>query len=190
MANSANKRRKYFIDRAFQARFILRFCTIVILSSLAIGGLILFFSMNSTTVAIENTRVVVKRTSDFILPVVMLTLLGVTLVSSVVLFLLTLLTSHKIAGPLYRIKKEIDLLTGGNLNVSFTVRDKDQLKDLAKSLSMMCLTMRQKHSELKERCDDLKGFLKDKNYCVGPQDSPEFSRRLEDVQAVLNYFKI
>lgn len=185
-----NKRRTYFIDTKFQAAFIARFCAIVLLSSVAIGLLIFFLSMNSTTVTIENTRVVVKRTADFILPIVMFTLLWVTAVSSIFFFIVALFTSHKIAGPLYRINKDIELMSGGNLNVNFAIRDKDQLKGLARNLGLLCSSYKNKHAELKEQCQGLKDFLKERNYTVDQQQAQEFSRRLDEINDTLRFFKV
>ena len=185
-----NKRRNYFIDAKFQTSFISRFCRIVLLASVAIGALMYALSMSSTTVAIENTRVVVKRTSDFILPMILFTLIWVTAVSSIFFFLTALFTSHKIAGPLYRINKDIELMGAGNLDVNFAIRDKDQLKGLAKNLGSMCTSYKSKHAELKNKCEDLRSFLKEKHYAINAEDSKEFSRKLDEISAALTFFKV
>ena len=92
------RRRNYFIDKNFQSKFIIKFCIIVIISSLAVGVSIFYLSQNFTTVAIENAHVIVKKTSDFMLPIVAETLALVTLFSAIAVIILTLFTSHKIAG--------------------------------------------------------------------------------------------
>jgi len=73
-------RKHYLIDKKFQLAFVMKFCAVVILASLAIGTFIFYMSRNSTTVAIENTRVFVKPTSDFILPQLVVTVILVSLV--------------------------------------------------------------------------------------------------------------
>ena len=73
------KRRNYFIDKSFQSKFIFKFALIVVISAALMTVATLYFSQDSNTVAIENTRVVVKKTSDFILPI-----LAVTVISSFV----------------------------------------------------------------------------------------------------------
>jgi nitrogen fixation/metabolism regulation signal transduction histidine kinase len=190
MNKTRNKRRQYFIDKDFQTKFILKFCAIVIISSLLIGGLIFLFSQNSTTVAIENTKVVVKRTADFILPVMIGTLLIVALFSALVVTAMTLLASHKIAGPLYRLKQEIDILKEADLTRSFNIRAKDQLQALAKSLNDMSDSLRKKHTELKKKCSTLISYLKEKNFRIQPEQKEEFSKMLQDIEDILNYFKV
>ncbi len=144
------KRRNYFIDKSFQGKFILRFSLIVIISSIIIGGLLLFLARSSTTVAIENTKVVVKNTADFLLPLILVTLIIVTIFSAISVALLTMLVSHKISGPLYRIKKEIEKLHSGDLTADFRIRKGDQLQELVNSLNQMTAAMQQKVKQLKD----------------------------------------
>ncbi|HOU36410.1 MAG TPA: hypothetical protein PLJ26_03335 [Candidatus Omnitrophota bacterium] len=186
----AYHRRNYLIDKKFQLSFIMRFSAIVILASLAIGALIFYFSRNSTTVAIENTRVFVKPTSDFILPQLVITVIVVSVVFSSILFVMALIATHRIAGPMYRLRREIDNVRGGDLTSAFVIRDKDQLKSLARSLNDMGLVLRQKHTELKSKTDVLKSFLKDRNYCVSFEDKDRFSALLKDIDDILVYFKV
>ena len=154
-----NKRRQYFIDKSFQTKFILKFCLIVILTSLLITVLIFFFSKDSTTTAIENTKVVVKRTSDFILPLLAGVVLIVSVFSSIVVIIVTLFTSHKIAGPLYRLRKEIEAFSQGDFNRDFKIRSSDQLKELSQSLQNMRNLLAEKNLRIKNKINILKTKL-------------------------------
>ncbi|MFA5101211.1 MAG: hypothetical protein WC547_10040 [Candidatus Omnitrophota bacterium] len=186
----AYHRKHYLIDKKFQLTFIMKFCTIVILASLVIGALIFYLSRNSTTVAIENTRVFVKPTSDFILPQLVITVIVVSVVFSSILFVMALIATHRIAGPLFRLRKEIDSFRGGDLTSAFIIRDKDQLKGLAKSLSDMGIVLREKHTDLKAKTETLRTFLKDRNYCITFEDRDRFSEILKDIDDILVYFKV
>lgn len=184
------KRRQYFIDKSFQGRFILKFCCIVVASSLLIGLSMFFLSMNSTTVAIENTQVMVKRTADFILPTLALTTLVVTLVSALAVIILVLFVSHKIAGPLYRIRREINSLKDGDLKRIFAIRAKDQLKELASGLDEMCVSLRQKHVELHDKWGALRSSLQEMNLPLSSEDKTKLDRMAKEITDILNYFKI
>ncbi len=184
------RRRQYIVDKDFQIGFIFKFCAVVILSSFIIGGLVFYFTGNSTTVAIENTKVVVKPTSDFILPVLALTAAIVAVFSSLVLGVAALIISHRVVGPLYRLRKEVELLKEGDFTKQFQVRNKDHLKDLAKSLGEMSLTLRKRHTELKKRSTQLQQFLKDRNYNLSSEDKERFSQMLEGIDVILNFFKV
>ncbi|MCX7927458.1 MAG: HAMP domain-containing protein [Candidatus Omnitrophica bacterium] len=184
------KRRQYLVDKDFQIGFILKFTLIVILSSLAIGALVFYLTKSSTTVAIENTKVVVKSTADFILPVLTLTVLVVMFFSSIVLAVLALVVSHRIVGPLYRLRREIELLQEGDFTRQFQVRNRDNLKDLAKSLNTMTKLLREKHDSLKKKSAVLKDFLVQHNYTVSIEDKEKFSALLKDIDDILSSFKV
>lgn len=185
-----HRRRRYFIDPVFQMDFILRFCLVVIVSSLLIGIFVFLLSQNSTTVAIENTHVFVKRTSDFILPVLAVTVLVVTAFSAVVVLILTLFVSHKIAGPIYRLKEEIKAVTQGDLTRKFQIRQKDQMQDLAGNLKGMGETLCGKHRLLKSQTQRLHEFLEEKKYQPGPTDQDALRQMIQDLENTLDYFKI
>lgn len=178
------KRRNFFIDKNFQTKFIIRFCAIVLASSLVMGILLFFLSAGFTTVAIENARVTVKRSSDFILPMIIETIAIVTIFSAVSVIFLTLFTSHKIAGPLYRLKREIDVFKAGDLNAQFHTRKTDQLQDLAKALSGMGSELRARHLELKNKISQLKDCVE-----KHPEDRNAISNKIREVEQALNYFK-
>jgi methyl-accepting chemotaxis protein len=184
------RRKNYFIDPSFQRRFILKFCVVVLISSLLSGGLIFLFSQNSNTVAIENTQVVVKRTADFILPLVALTILIVCVFSALVVLILTLLISHKISGPLYRFRKSIECLKEGDFLTNFKIREKDQLQELARGLSGMCEALKQKHIELNNKWNALKIYLQEKNLPISDEEKARLSKMQEEINEVLKYFKV
>ena len=183
------KRRNYFIDKTFQAKFMIKFCVIVIISSLLIIGLVVFLLKGSTTVAIENTEVVVKTTTDFILPIVIQTVLFAFLFSATAVLLLTMLVSHKMAGPLFRLKNEIDILKGSDLRKSFSIRGNDQLQNFSKSLNEMRISLQEKHLRLKENYKKLKDYLERKDYVLSAEDKEAFIKMLQDVEKGLDEFK-
>jgi methyl-accepting chemotaxis protein len=179
------KRRNYFIDKKFQTKFIIKFSFIVILTSLLICFLFIFLSRDSTTVTIENAKVVVKSTSDFIFPIIIQTLIIVTAFSAFSVIILTLFTSHRIAGPLFRIKREIELLKDGNLNLNFRIRKNDQLQDLASSLSSLAETLRNKHNDFKKNILEIKNIL-----VTSYNDKSALEAKVKELEDKLNYFKI
>lgn len=180
-----NQRKNYFIDRSFQAKFILKFCIIVIVASLAIGGLLFYLASNSTTVAIENTKVTVKTTADFILPFLIQTLLIVTAFSAISVVFLTLFASHKIAGPLYRLKKEIEKISEGDFSANFQIRTNDQLKSLATSLTIMAGFLKDKIISLKKEVNELNKAIEK----LPQGDKQKMEAELKTIESIINNFK-
>lgn len=184
------KRKQYFIDKDFQGRFIVKFCIIVLVASLLSGILMFVFSWGSTTVAIENTKVVVKRTSEFILPVLLSTLLVAGFFAAISVLVLTLFTSHKIAGPLFRLKREIDLMKEGDLTRNFSIRSDDQLQGLAKSLSDMCAAIRMRQQRTAEKKENLKRFLIEKESVLSEEDKTRLWQHMGEFEGAMNGFKL
>lgn len=184
------KRSQYFIDPAFQTRFIVKFCLVVIVASLLAGLLIFFLTQNSTTVSIENTKVLVKRTSDFIGPVLTITAATVTLFSALVVMLITLLQSHRIAGPMFRLRREIQGLGQGNLDQNFLIRNRDQFQPLSCALDEMNRVLRDKIGSVQNQFGALELFFKERNLPLPGTDKERLKSLLQEISAGLNYFKV
>lgn len=156
---TAYKRRNYFIDKKFQTKFILRFCSLVLLAGLLTIGILYLLAIKSTTVSIVNSRVIVRTTADFILPMLIQTVVIVTIMLSLATIILTLLSSHKISGPLYRLRKVMQSLTGGDLSCEFRIRHLDQMQDLADTFNEMIKKIRDEQNKIKNNIVSLKEKL-------------------------------
>lgn len=178
-----NKRRTYFIEKSFQARFILKFSSLVLLSGLLTTLILYFLSMRSTTVSIVDSRVVVRTTADFLLPILIQTILVVMVFVSIGAILVTLFVSHKIAGPLYHFKKKMEDLGQGDFSDSFGLRHGDQLHDLAVSVNNMVTKIRQEIKGLK----GLLYSLKEKSGRL--QGEEELKKLCRELNKKIDYFK-
>lgn len=144
------RRRIYFIEKSFQARFIIKFCLIVACGGLLTVAMIYLFAKQSTTVSIVNSRAVVKSTADFLLPILLQTTLIVMVLVSFATIAVTLFVSHKMSGPLYRFKEVMDALGEGDYLSDFKIRKLDQLQDFANAFNEMIRKMRIQINALKD----------------------------------------
>lgn len=154
-----NRRRNYFIKKKFQANFILKFCSLVVAGSILSGLIIYLMSKSTVTTVFENSRLSIKSTADFILPAVLLSSLMVIVVIGLAAIIITLLVSHKIAGPLYRMEKDVHEVASGNLKKRFNLRCTDELKLLAESLDGMAQNLRQGVDDIKSAVSELEKDL-------------------------------
>jgi len=143
------KRHIYFIEKSFQARFILKFCGLIGLGGVLTIGLLYLWAKGATTVSIVNSRVIVTTTADFILPLLIQTVIIVTILVAIATIAVTLFVSHKIAGPLYRFKKIMEAMGEGDFLSQVKIRKGDQLQDLAKIFDDMIVKNRLKIKALK-----------------------------------------
>lgn len=149
------RRRTYFIEKGFQAKFIVRFCMLIALGGLLTTAIIYILAMQSTTVAFVDSRVVVRSTADFMLPLLVQTVLVVVIIISLATIFITLFASHKIAGPMYRLKKVTESLAKGDFSSDFKIRKLDQFQDLADAFNNMIAGLRTEIAALKKNSSSL-----------------------------------
>ena len=189
-----NRRRIYFIEKSFQLRFILKFCALVVVGGLITIGILYLFAMQSNTVAFVNSRVVVKTTADFILPILVQTVLIVMVIVGIATISVTLFFSHKVAGPLYHFKKTMKELEAGDFSIDFRIRNLDQLKDLADTFNNMIKKVREEIAGIKQKAGLLEGQLKE----IGEGEISESKRNAlretkkisQELNQAASYFKV
>jgi methyl-accepting chemotaxis protein len=125
------RRRNYYIDKDFQTKFILKFCSLVAFGSALTVALIYWSAQRSTTVGIVHGRVAVHTTAEYLLPLLLQTVFAVLMVVSLVTIVMTLVISHRISGPLYRLKAMLGQLGEGDLSSVMRLREHDQLQQVA-----------------------------------------------------------
>lgn len=182
-----NRRRLLFIEKKFQIQFIIKFCLLVTLGSLATMALLYFFASRTTTVSFQNTRAVVKSTADFIFPILVQTLLVVTILIALSTIMLTLLISHRIAGPLYRFKKELLKMKGGHLESEFKIRKGDQLQELAEILNELKCQYREDIAEIKSSCQELESSIS--KLKLSPEESSLLREALDKLREKINCYQ-
>ena len=158
---SQNRRKNYFIKKKFQVVFIIKFCILVIISVCISAGIIYALSRASMTTSFEDSRLVIKSTADFILPTVLLSSAVVIFCIGIATVIVTLFTSHKIAGPLYRMEKDVEEVASGNLKKKFHLRDNDELKGLADALEQMTQSLKADIHDLKISTSELETTVKE-----------------------------
>jgi methyl-accepting chemotaxis protein len=183
-----NKRRKYYINKSFQSRFIIKFCLLIALACLVFGGMVYMLSMASSTTAFENSRLIIKSTADYLLPLIILTALITTVVISLAVVSVTLFISHKIAGPAYRFERVAEDVADGDLSIKVKLRANDQLQFVAESLDVMVKSLNRKLSSLREKVDNLSIAIdkQDKN----KPSSNEIKELINDISTEINKFKL
>ena len=175
---SENKRKSYFIKKEFQRRFIVKFCILVILGAVLSGAIIYTMSRSTVTTTFENSRLIIKSTAEFILPAVLLSGAVVVLLVGLATVAITLIASHRIAGPIYRIKKDIQEVASGNLKKKFSLRPRDEVKDLAESLNEMTKTLKTDMEKVKRAVSELESTA----------GTEKFKEKIEEAKAVLSKY--
>jgi methyl-accepting chemotaxis protein len=131
------KRKRVFVKKGFQFRFVLRFCLVILGGVVISTGLLFFLSQNTLTSSFNHSRLVITSTGFAILPAVILTNLIILGLITLATIFVTLIVSHKIAGPLIRFEKEVSEIGEGRLTNKITLRKEDQMVEMAGCLNRM-----------------------------------------------------
>ena len=134
------KRRIYYIEKEFQTKYIL--LTIFLLLTYTFAFIIIIFSPYMLTLYLDfyslSEKAEAARTLLLLHSTVWPGIGGIILLFGAVSIFIT----HKIAGPLYNLKKSISEITEGNLDVKVKLRKRDDLKDLAEHVNMLAEELR------------------------------------------------
>jgi len=186
---SKNRRKTYFISGSFQKRFILKFCLLIAGASLLTGFFIYLFNRSTTTVAFEELRIAVKSTSDFILPITLQILTVTAFLAGAAVIFITLFTSHKISGPLYRLCTELEKMKQGDLSRKVKLRADDQIQDLASELDELRIRLKESIDALRENVEPLKKCVEDKDCSMDKQEKKLAVAGLKKIEEELLKFK-
>ncbi|MBI9088594.1 MAG: methyl-accepting chemotaxis protein [Desulfobacterium sp.] len=148
-------RKQYYINKSFQTRFIIYFFFILILGGAISIGLTLFNTQGTLTSSFIDSKLVIRNTSLAIMPSVIYTHLFTTAVVGIISIIVTLLFSHKIAGPMYRFEKDIDRISKGDLKNRVTIRQGDQLQGVETALNAMIHSLNMKLVSIKTDIETL-----------------------------------
>ncbi len=150
-----HRRRNYFVKKEFQFKFILKFCLLLLMGVIIATGILLLFSQGTLTSSFQESKLTIKSTALAILPAVIFTNLITLGLISLASIVVTLLVSHKLAGPMFRFEKETMAIGEGDLTKEITLRKNDQLFEIAGSLNRMTGSLRGKVLDVRSGVENL-----------------------------------
>lgn len=147
MSESKQSRKTLFIQKQYQLKSILTVIAMIAISGI-ISGIILYLLLSSELAAeLQAAHTNLKNTSDSLAPAIILGNIVTILITGTVAAIAVLYQSHKIAGPLYRIKTICDDVSEGKYETMTSLRKDDQLIDLASSFEKMLSSIKARHTK-------------------------------------------
>ena len=153
MQSSVKFRRNYFINKAFQLNFIIRFVFLVVIGGVFSGCMLYFFMSHKLSVSPE---IVFFSAMDALLPAIIITQLIVSILIIIASIYVVLILSHRIAGPLYRLERVAEHVGNGDLSIRVGFRDKDALMPLKSSFQTMIDKLQHKVLKLQDNLTEMK----------------------------------
>lgn len=130
------KRKRYFIKTGLQFRYLRVILLAIILPTLLVATCLyyLFFYLMAEQLAIPES--IAYNIMPVFKKINLLLLLGLPIISGGIL-LWGVLVSHRIAGPLYRIEKELDKAAKGDFSIRIKIRKRDELVTLVEGINKL-----------------------------------------------------
>jgi methyl-accepting chemotaxis protein len=197
MIMNIQKRRIYYIEKKFQTKYIL--LTIFLLLTYTFAFIIIIFSPFILTLSLDfyslSEKAEAARTLLLLHSKVWPGIGGIILLFGA----LSIFITHKIAGPLYRLKKSLSMIVEGNLDVKVKLRKGDDLKDLAEHFNMLSEELRTFVNTVRVDYDLLSEYILELEREIDAKMLTEESGRAlihkveanrKNIEAVLEKFKI
>lgn len=178
------QRKNYFIAKAMQSKFagtiflliflvvVVTACNIYVLGSY-------FVSTSTTTIEARSLSETLQHfTSEY-----WQRLLVLVFVNVVIVFIVSVMYSHQIAGPAYKLEQSINRIVNGDLTFEVSLRKNDNLKELAVALNEMLEKFRTTLAKAKTLSKDISEKLgtleKDENFKQLACNANELSKLIE-----------
>jgi nitrate/nitrite-specific signal transduction histidine kinase len=159
MSNNVNKRRKIFINKTFQGRFILNVLLLILLSGFSSAMLIYWVIGGDLQVESQTAHENINNALNHLGISLILGNLTAMLIVGMLTVFMVLYASHKIAGPLYRFEKLCEQIGDGQLDGISRLREGDQLQDMGKAFDDMIGKLRNRQDQRKLLVTKLSGQL-------------------------------
>lgn len=169
-------RKRYFIDKPLQTKYIVLTILMLLIYTLLFVLILIFphiLALSFDTPLAEQTEaaktlLILHKSIWPALGIVILIMSGVSI-----------LITHKIAGPVYRFKQTLAEISEGNLDVTIKLREKDDLKDLAEELNDVISEFKGAVTTLQKNHDVISSCIEDLNVQIkNKQISRESGERL------------
>lgn len=129
------KRRNYFINKEFQGRYIFNYFLLVTIGSLLFIGVFSFFSSNTLSIVYENYHLQLGVTPEILFKKILSTQWLFVVFGGGAVVIITLVLTHRVAGPFFRFEKSLDEMIDGDISNKIILREKDEGKDLAQKIN-------------------------------------------------------
>ncbi|OIO02099.1 hypothetical protein COY52_00945 [Candidatus Desantisbacteria bacterium CG_4_10_14_0_8_um_filter_48_22] len=145
------KRRQYIVKKGFQFRY-----TIFILFWILLTILLVYTTVDALLPPLLAKLNIPERNIGFVLQAFQFSISWKLIILIVLAVLASILISHKIAGPLYRIERNLKEAVGsGDLTHVIILRKGDELEDLVRSINQMICGLKEIVKEDRELAKEI-----------------------------------
>jgi signal transduction histidine kinase len=163
------RRRNYFIKRELQGKYMFSIFLFVMAGSILLSVFLAMMSADTITIVYKDSSLQVGNT-----PVVLLRgILGANwlfiVIGGVVVTVLAMFLTHRLAGPVYRLERSIEQMIDGNFNFEIRLRSKDEIKELADMMNNLNTRLSDRLREMRELTEQVGSHLSEARESVSDE---------------------
>lgn len=183
-------RRILFIEKAFQIKFIAKVIAVVALGTALTGGFLYLFGNYQISRMYSSAHYNLQESWEvFRSAVIVASFLSMSLVAVLAVFF-TIYDSHKIGGPLYRFRANLDQIGSGDLTLRTKLRDGDELKPFVDSINAMTESLKIKVNAIKESHEKMRSVIIEAKLKRDVEKLEELQRMADELSDKLAAFKV
>ena len=185
---SLSQRKNYFIAKGMQSKFagtiLLLVFLITIITACNIYVLGSFFMQTRATL---NENQTTEGLMQLFIMDLWPRLLLLVLVNVIIVFIVSIMYSHQIAGPAYKLEKSIQRIARGDLTFEIHLRKNDNLKEVAAAINQMLSRFRETLASARTLSDDISVKLAS----LGQDEKfAKLAQSAKDLKEMIEQFKI
>lgn len=189
------------LERAFKLRFGLKLCFFSLLGGAGVLLLLYLSLSRSLGDSYGSAIYAIYELKIKIAPLIFASSYSILILAVVTgaIALISVLFSHRIAGPLYRIEKNLEAMASGDLTVNTRLRGHDQLTSLAGDLNAMVRSLNHTSRSVMDAIDGMSAAEERLRSLLSRDEPPEdeltaaakgLAAQIDELNKALSHIKV
>ncbi|MFH1076307.1 MAG: methyl-accepting chemotaxis protein [Pseudomonadota bacterium] len=174
------------INTKMQLAMLVKIWLIIFMALLLFAVAFYFYSNQDIGPLFSSAHIKIKNFLEYLFPVVIIGF-GISFLVGVVF---ALFFPHSIAGPLYRIERELAEISQGDLRRRLRLRNHDECKDLVKSINEMSEELSEKVQEISLTLEKVERLLDSPDTEITSEALKKLRACVSDVRHAVKQFEI
>ena len=182
--------RNFLVKHELQGKYIFTIFILVFAGCILFSALFTAVSQDSMTLSYANNSLQIGTTPAILFKQIIKTQWMFIVGGGGIIVLLSLVMSHRFAGPIYRFEHTIKAMIKGDYSVRIHLRPKDDSHDLAELINTYNATLTADIKSLKESASVLRDHLNQISESTEQESIFEAFSVLHDIENKLRRFKV
>lgn len=184
------KRRKYFINKRVQSKFILRFVLVSVIGTIIAVCAFNFLAHRKIESVLYSMRLPAVSTGGLLFEEMTYAIIFTMVIIVLTFFVTAKRLFNRINGPLKKIAASLDKIRYGDLGVKIQLRQKDEFQDFADELNEMVRGLNDRFARIKGQVDELISLSDDGREELESDDLRDaINMKVANLEKELRFFK-